>query len=93
MIQGPEKLESEKVYSVPKTSSWWQVNEEKIKSNYGIFEEEVKRLDDKNQQFSDDVKQKHEYIKELIGDTKKGLQVKCSFSYYYLYMSLYVYLG
>jgi hypothetical protein len=53
----------------------WQVNEEKIKGNYAIFEEEVKRLDDKNQQFSNDVKEKHEFIKELIGDTKTGLQV------------------
>ena len=53
----------------------FQVNEEKIKSNYGIFEEEVKRLDDKNQQFSNDVLEKHNYIKELIGDTKTSLQV------------------
>ena len=88
------------------------MNEEKIKSNYAIFEEEVpqsywvnvqigyckrpltqspqhwhyhnpdhllddqvKRLDDKNQQFSADVLEKHNYIKELISDTKTGLQV------------------
>ena len=35
----------------------------------------MKRLDDKNQQFSADVLEKHNYIKELIGDTKTGLQV------------------
>ena len=68
------------------------MNEEKIKSNYAIFEEEVqqqqqvkhldhppppqvKRLDEKNQQFSTDVQEKHNYIKELIADTKSGLQV------------------
>ena len=59
-----------------------QVNEEKIKSNYGIFEEEVKRLDDKNQQFSNDVLEKHNCIKELIGDTKTGLQVTKHFMYH-----------
>ena len=32
-------------------------------------------MDDKNQQFSADVLEKHNYIKELIGDTKTGLQV------------------
>ena len=70
------------------------MNEEKIKSNYAIFEEEVptnqqqvkhqhhlpspqvKRLDEKNQQFSTDVQEKHNYIKELIADTKSGLQVQ-----------------
>ena len=36
---------------------------------------QVKRLDDKNQQFSADVLEKHNYIKELISDTKTGLQV------------------
>ena len=35
----------------------------------------MKRLDDKNQQFSADVLEKHNYIKELISDTKSGLQV------------------
>ena len=37
--------------------------------------DQVKRLDDKNQQFSADVLEKHNYIKELISDTKTGLQV------------------
>ena len=32
-------------------------------------------MDDKNQQFSADVLEKHNYIKELISDTKTGLQV------------------
>ena len=36
----------------------------------------MKRLDEKNQQFSTDVQEKHNYIKELIADTKSGLQVQ-----------------
>lgn len=42
----------------------------------------MKRLDDKNQQFSNDVLEKHNYIKELIGDTKTGLQVTKHFMYH-----------
>ena len=53
-----------------------KTNAEKINSNFGIFEEEVKRLDDKNKQFSTDVSDKHEYIKELIGTTQTNLQTE-----------------
>ena len=51
-----------------------KTNAEKISSNFGIFEEEVKRLEDKNKQFSTDVSEKHTYIKELIGTTNTNLQ-------------------
>ena len=50
-----------------------KTNSEKINTNYGIFEEEVKRLDDKNEQFSTDVSEKHEYIKDLIATTESNL--------------------
>ena len=53
-----------------------KTNSEKINSNFGIFEEEVKRLDEKNKQFSTDVSDKHEYIKELISTTKTNLQTE-----------------
>ena len=46
----------------------------KTLASYVIYQQ-VKRLDDKNQQFSADVLEKHNYIKELISDTKTGLQV------------------
>ena len=46
----------------------------KTLASYVIYHQ-VKRLDDKNQQFSADVLEKHNYIKELISDTKTGLQV------------------
>ena len=51
-----------------------KTNSEKINTNYGIFEEEVKRLDDKNEQFSTDVSEKHEYIKDLISTTETNLK-------------------
>ena len=51
-----------------------KTNSEKINSNFGIFEEEVKRLDEKNKQFSTDVNDKHEYIKDLIATTQTNLQ-------------------
>ena len=51
-----------------------KTNSEKINTNYGIFEEEVKRLDDKNEQFSTDVSEKHEYIKDLITTTETNLK-------------------
>ena len=53
-----------------------KTNAEKINSNFGIFEEEVKRLDDKNKQFTTDVNDKHEYIKDLISTTQTNLQTE-----------------
>ena len=51
-----------------------KTNADKINSNFGIFEEEVKRLDEKNKQFSTDVTEKHEFIKDLISTTQTNLQ-------------------
>ena len=51
-----------------------KTNADKINSNFGIFEEEVKRLDEKNKQFSTDVTEKHEFIKDLISTTQSNLQ-------------------
>ena len=47
-----------------------------MKNNKFLFEEEVKRIDKKNQQFSDDVMKKYNFTKELIGDTKSHLQTQ-----------------
>ena len=38
----------------------------------------MKRLDEKNKQFSTDVSEKHDYIKDLISTTKSTLQTEIS---------------
>ena len=75
MVQSNIKSSSlEHGETLTRLESGIKTNSEKINTNYGIFEEEVKRLDDKNEQFSTDVSEKHEYIKDLITTTETNLK-------------------